>query len=438
MPPIPPRPVQITCPACSTQFRTNLYTVIDVAQQPELKQALLAGQLNLAVCPNCGFASMLGSPLVYHDPAKQLCLVYFPQELNARPEEQERFIGDATNFLIRSLPPDTPRAYLLTPQRFMSLASLVDAILEADGVPREALEQQRRRVDLISQFATALEDEARFESLVEQYRADLTYEFFATLSAFIEASAQEQRADSVELLTHLRDRLIAASGFQTEGDAEADAELSEVIAQLEQAAEADLEALVNEHRYLIDYSFFEVWTQRIEELEREGRTDEVQRLTARRTLILEMIERMDREAQALFEAGADVLREVLTAPDPRAALEAQGGKLDEAFMLVVSANIAAAERAGQVEMATRLEEIQQLAVEVIQGRLSPEERFINELLLVETPQESTRLLRKNAAKVTPAFVKQLNEMADEHEKRGLKPSSERLRQLAREAGAMLF
>ena len=89
MPPVAPQPVQLTCPACGTAFRAGIYTLVDVTEQPELKPALLSGQLNVAVCPNCRTASMLGAPLVYHDAAKPLCLVYFPQELNSRPDDQE-------------------------------------------------------------------------------------------------------------------------------------------------------------------------------------------------------------------------------------------------------------------------------------------------------------------------------------------------------------
>lgn len=438
MPPIPPQPVQLTCPACGTNFRTGIYTIIDVTQQPELKQLLLGGQLNLAVCPNCGAASMLGAPLVYHDADKQLCLVYFPQELNARPEEQERFIGDSTQVLMSSLPPNASRGYLLTPRRFISLASLIDAILEADGIPREVLEQQRRRVDLISQLASALENEQQLARLVEQHQQDLNYEFFATLSAFIDASAQQKQDESVQMLTHLRDKLVELTGLSIEQEGEADADLEDVIQRLEQASEEELEEVIAELRPAIDYTFFQSWTMRIEALIREGQQDEARRLTDRRARILEAIERMDKEAQAMFEAGAGVLREVLAAPDTKAALEAAGDKIDEAFMLVLSANIAAAQRAGQSDAVARLEEIGQLATEVFNERLTPEERFINELLMAETPQESTRLLRQNAAQVTPDFVKHLNEMADDYEQRGPKEVTDRLRQLAREAGAMLF
>lgn len=438
MPPVPPQPVQLTCPVCGTNFRTNIYTLVDVSQQPELKQALLAGQLNVAVCPKCGAGTMIAAPLVYHDAAKQLFLIYFPQELNARPEDQERFIGEATNALIRLLPPNAPRGYLLNPRRFMSLGSLVDTILEADGIPREALEQQRRRIDLISQLASSLTDEAQFTRLVTQSQEELNQEFFATLNAFIDASNQEGRADSAQILTQLRDTLLEMTGFSDALGADDEGEVQAAIERLATVPDEELEQTIAELRHAIDYSFFQAWTDRIEALEQAGEQDEANRLTARRQQILEMVERMDKEAQALLEAGANVLRQVLTAPDPAAVLRASVDKLDEAFMFVLATNMAAAQRAGQSEAVARLQEIERLATEIIQESLSPEDRFINELMMAETPQQSTKLLRQRAAQVTPAFVKRLNELADEQEQRGTKEVADRLRQLARESGAMLF
>ncbi len=147
---------------------------------------------------------------------------------------------------------------------------------------------------------------------------------------------------------------------------------------------------------------------------------------------------MDKQAQELFEAGAQVLEEVMRAADPGAALRAQREKIDEAFLLVLDANLAAAERAGATEAVARLTEIRRLALEIAEESLSPEERFINQLLHAEKPQDATKLLRQNPAMVTPAFVKRVNELADQLENDGRKPLGERLRQIGREAGAMLF
>lgn len=436
MPPVAPQPVQITCPACGTPFRAGVYTLVDVSQQPELKQALLSGQLNVAVCPNCQTGSMLGTPLIYHDGAKQLCLVYFPQELNAPPGEQERFVGEASSFIMKSLPPNAPRAYMLNPRRFLTLPSLLDVVLEADGISREMLDAQRRRVELISQLAGTVADGVGFDEVVAANRADLTPEFFATLDAFI-GSTPPSQTDSRALLEQIRDQLAAALG-DGEPSEEEEAEIAAALDRLAAVPDDELEETVADLRAFIDYGFFEAWTARIEQQESAGQTAEAEALTARRTRILDLVEELDRQAQEMFEAGSQLLHTVLTAEDPMASLHANADQVSEAFLMVLSANIGAAQRAGQAEIAARIDALGEAAVEIIQNRLSPEERFINELMLVETPQEATKLLRKNVAKITPTLVTQLNTLADQEEKRSNKPASERLRQLARESGAMLF
>jgi len=45
-------------------------TIIDVGERPEAKAVFVSGQLNIAACPQCGYAGMLNTPLVYHDPDK--------------------------------------------------------------------------------------------------------------------------------------------------------------------------------------------------------------------------------------------------------------------------------------------------------------------------------------------------------------------------------
>ena len=209
-----PQAIQLSCPNCRAPIRAQVFTLVDVGVQPELKNYLLAGQLNMAICPNCGTPAMIAAPLIYHDPNKQLFLVHFPQQLNARPEEQERFIGDATSLIMRSLPQDKPKGYLLAPKRFLTLNSLVDVILEADGISREVIEAQRKRVTLISQMAEAFEQgEEQLAAAVAQNKDALDYDFFATLTAFAEASMQGGRDESGQLLMNLRDKLIELTGF---------------------------------------------------------------------------------------------------------------------------------------------------------------------------------------------------------------------------------
>src|SRR5687768_582914 len=99
---LPPQPVSITCPNCRTQYQVPIFQFVDVGQAPEMKQALLAGRINVAVCPNCGTGGMLASPMLYHDPAKQYLFALFPQEIQATPQEQEQFIGTLTQYAMRA------------------------------------------------------------------------------------------------------------------------------------------------------------------------------------------------------------------------------------------------------------------------------------------------------------------------------------------------
>lgn len=440
MPAIAPQPVQITCPNCRTPFRTGIFSIVDAGEQPELKQALLAGQINVAVCPNCGTPTMLGAPLLYHDASKQLCMVFFPQELNVPPQDQERFIGEATNFIINGLPAGAARGYLLNPKRFISMNTLIDSIYEADGVPKEVLDAQRRRVNLIADFAQAMENNEDLAKLVEQHRADIDMQFFDVLTAFADANAQQGRDDGAQMLLDLRDKVAELAGVDLEAGPEDDYEaaLDDAVEQLVAVDDAELEPLVGELRPVIDYSFFQLWTARIETLERAGDSAEAQRLTERRARILEIVERMDTQAQAMLDASGAVLEAVIDAPDIKAALQEQGDKVDESFVMVVSAHMEALERNGDQATADRLQQIATAAMEVIEERMTPEDRFIRQLLSFETPQESTKLLRRSFAQVTPALVKRLNEQADLADQNGIKETADQLRKLGREAGAMLL
>lgn len=441
-----PQVIQLTCPNCRSQMRAQVFTLVDVGSQPELKNYLLSGQLNVAVCPNCDTPAMIAAPLIYHDPAKQLFLVHFPQQLNAGPQEQEQFIGEATSFLMRSLPADAPKGYLLAPKRFFTVNSLIDTVLEADGISREMLDAQRARVDLISRLLQAFQaGDEQLSSMVNQNKEAFNEELFATLNAFASASAQAGRPQDAQVLIELRARLVELTGFEDtegplEGAEEFEPEISydQLIDQLMLLDEQQLQGAIEEILHVIDYSFYEAWSKRIEEAEQSGDTALAERLDQRRALILNMVESMEEESQRILQDATNLLQAALDAEDATALLRERRTEINEAFLFVIEANINAAQRSGADDMVANLERVRNLAVEVTQEALSPEERFMAELLSAETQQDATKLLRKNFAMIKPDFIKMLNEQAEQFETEGRTEPSARLRQLAREANAMLF
>jgi len=75
----------MSCPSCRQPFGAILEQILDVGIDPSAKERLLSGRINLITCPFCGYRGMVGTPLMYHDPAKKLAIVYVPMELNLDP-----------------------------------------------------------------------------------------------------------------------------------------------------------------------------------------------------------------------------------------------------------------------------------------------------------------------------------------------------------------
>ena len=90
--------IQTSCPNCKQPLIADVHQVIDVKEDPQLKELLLAGGLNLVQCQVCGFQGQLPVPLVYHDREKDLLLTFTPPETQSEPQKKHartcRSVGD--------------------------------------------------------------------------------------------------------------------------------------------------------------------------------------------------------------------------------------------------------------------------------------------------------------------------------------------------------
>src|SRR5207244_7378178 len=89
---------------------------------------------------------------------KELLLTYVPMELGLPQAEQEKLIGRLMNEVINKLPQDKRRGYLLNPKPAFTQQSMIERVLEADGVTKEMLESQRAKVQLLQSLLSAAED----------------------------------------------------------------------------------------------------------------------------------------------------------------------------------------------------------------------------------------------------------------------------------------
>src|SRR4030066_978607 len=117
---------RINCPNSRQPIIADIEQLFDVGQDPTAKQKFLAGMFNVAQCQSCGYQGLLATPIVYHDPAKELLLTYFPAELNLPVNEQEKMIGPLITQVTNGLPQEKRKAYLFRPQTMLTLQSMIE------------------------------------------------------------------------------------------------------------------------------------------------------------------------------------------------------------------------------------------------------------------------------------------------------------------------
>ena len=124
----------VPCPVCRQPIVVDLTRLFDLNTDPSAKEKLLSGAANYFQCPNCQQQGIYPTPIVYHDPDKELLLTYFPPELHTPINEQEKTIGPLIKKVMDDLAPEKRKGYLFKPQTMLSQQKLFETILEADGI----------------------------------------------------------------------------------------------------------------------------------------------------------------------------------------------------------------------------------------------------------------------------------------------------------------
>lgn len=367
----------VRCPVCATQFTAPLENVID-GQNLTQKSAFLQGRVNMVQCPQCKRVVPLNVPLLYYDLAKELAYVFLPNGLQITAAEQTRIIGSLTNGLVNTLPAEQRKFYLLNPKPFLSMESLIKAILEADGVTPEKYEAQKAKIQLLETFLQT-EDEATLKAKIKENDAHLDREFFEILTASMQAAQMEGDMAGAQTLFALRAFLAQESTQGSEVVAEIDQELGlvylsgpdDLLEKLQNAeTDEEFEGWVAAGHQLLDYQFFQKLTAQIDTASQVGNQQKAQVLKALRTKILDTKGRQEEASRVAFQKSAQLLKDVLQASDPSKTLADRLDEIDEPFFTILSANIQEARRQKQEQVAEVMEMLGNMAIALLQARLT--------------------------------------------------------------------
>ncbi len=403
---------RINCPNCRQPIVADIEQLFDVGVEPSAKQSLLSGLTNVAQCPHCGYQGSVATPLVYHDPEKELLLTFFPPEMGLTRDEQERLIGGLINKVVNNLPQEKRKGYLLRPQTMLTFQGMLERILEADGITREMIQAQQTKLNLLQRLLNASE-----ESRIEMARNEdelIDAEFFGMLSRLLETSMASNDRETAQALAELQKSILPETTFgrqlqeQTQEVEAALSSLQEIGQDLTRDKLLDLvikapndtrvSAFVSLARPVMDYTFFQILSDRIDRARGDGRT----RLIQLRERLLDLTRQVDQQLEARAAQSRQLLDNILQAEDVSAAAAQYLPAFDDFFIQELNTALEAARGQGDLEKINDLQRV----VQVIQEASSapPEIAFIEELL--DAPDETTRqkILEDNQDMITPEFL----------------------------------
>ncbi len=434
----------ISCPQCRQPVAADITRLFDVSQDPDAKQILLSGAYNLIQCPNCGYQGQAPTPIVYHDPDKELLLTFFPPELSVPVNQQEQMIGPMIKKVMESLPMERRKAYLFKPETMLTRQRLMERILEEDGITPEMLESQQKRLNFLQRLAST-SPEARAE-VIRQEEELVDEELLMILGRLIQSAAASGEEESTQVLAGLQQEILENTEYGQEILIQAK-EQQAAMQDLEKASkegltreklldliieaadsEIRLVTLVSMARGGLDYAFFQLLSERIQRASGEQQA----KLTELRENLLEMTNEIDKAIKEQQGLAKQLLDEILEQEDIEEATMEALPSINETFLDVLRSEI---QKARKEEAQDKLAKLQKVA-SAIQKVSSPGANIelIEALIRAENDDAINAVLDENADELTDEFMQFLMNLLNQtQQQKGQEATAEKLQQIYRKA-----
>jgi len=421
----------VPCPQCRQPITIELTRLFDTNTDPEAKQKLLSGSANYFQCQVCGAQGVYPTPIVYHDPEKELLLTFFPPDLRTPVNEQERVLGPMIKKAMDDLPPEKRKSYLFRPQTMLTQQRLFETILEADGITPEMIKAQQDKLHLLQQLLGASAE--GLPEMIRQNDEKIDEEVFMLLSRLGQASAAAGDRQSLVALDALQKALIEHSTLGKNAALEA-AETQEAVKELQdlsktgitrenlldlliKSANSDirLTTIASMARGGLDYTFFQLLSEKIE----ASAGEEKVQLESLRERLLTITQAIDEAMKAQLEEAHKLVNELLAAEDVEKATQEALPRFSQAVAEVINQEAQAAQAAKDE---TKLRKLSQI-INVIQSADSSNAylSFIDALLQEESAENRAAMLEESSDLVNDEFMQLLGGLIGQMEQQGDQP-----------------
>jgi hypothetical protein len=407
----------------------EIQQLFDLNTDPEAKQKLLSGSANMIQCQACGYQGLYPTPIVYHDPEKEMLLTFFPPELGVSINEQEKMVGPLIKRVVNDLPMEKRKAYLFQAQSMLTYQTMMEKILEADGVTKEMLDQQQKKLQLIQRLLSTASADSRKE-IIKQEEALIDETFFGLLNRLVEATVAQGDKQSAQQLALFQQELLQETKVGQEiqekmkSSHKAMEDLQETAKTgltreklldlfIEAPDEIYINTLIGMVRTGLDYEFFQILSQKIDAT---SDPEQKTKLSSLRDFLVEVTRQIDAQIQEEKQHAREILQKILAEVNIEAGLEKYGNELNDFFVEAVQEGLQEARKAADLDKIAKLGQLNSMIEEA--NKPPAEIQFVEELLQAPDAESIKTLLNEKPEVINDEFLQLLANLINQTEQQG--------------------
>jgi hypothetical protein len=305
----------------------------------------------------------------------------------------------------------------------LTYQTLIDRILEADGITKEMVEAQQKRINLIQQLIATANPEDR-KKIIADNNALADGNLFAIFSTLIESASMQGDEKSAQMLSALNQELLEGTEMGRELLAQ-NQEAQKALKALQDASKngltrerlleilseissvSALTTVVSLTRNGLDYQFFQSLTERIEKETGEAK----EKYSTLRDNLLKITRDYDNEINKRMANAGKLLDSILVEADMEEAVKKHANEIDDFFSQAIHSAFDKANQSGDL---ARLEKIQKLSAVIEKFSTPPPElELIQKLVDAKDDIERHRLMEENKDLITDELLQALNSIIAE-------------------------
>jgi hypothetical protein len=407
----------------------EIQQLFDLNTDPDAKQKILSGAANTIQCQACGYQGLYPTPIVYHDPEKEMLLTYFPSELGVSINEQEKMVGPLIKRVVNDLPMEKRKAYLFQAQSMLTYQTMMEKILEADGVTKDMLDAQQKKLQLIQRLLSTASVDSRKE-IIKQEEALIDETFFGLLNRLVEATVAQGDKQSAQQLALFQQELLQETKVGQEIQEKMKSS-QKAMEDLQEAAKAGLtreklldllieapdeiyiNTLIGMVRTGLDYEFFQILSQKIDAT---SDPEQKTKLSSLRDFLVEVTRQIDAQIQEEKQHARETLNKILAEVNIEVGLEKYGNELNDFFVEAVQEGLQEARKAADLEKISKLGQLNSMIEEA--SKPPAEIQFVETLLQAPDTESIKTLLNEKPEVINDEFLQLLANLINQTEQQG--------------------